>query len=75
MRIQQLVAAAAVLSAFGCAERPAPPPAGADTLPSIIDSYLDGFARRHPSIAAGNGQPLNGAPLRKAPGFLASTGT
>ena len=55
MRIHQLIAAASVISAFGCAERPATPPAGADTLPAIVDSYLDDFARRHPSIAAGNG--------------------
>ena len=55
MRIHHLIAAASVVYAFGCAERPATPPAGADTLASLVDSYLDGFARRHPSIAAGNG--------------------
>jgi hypothetical protein len=40
-------------------------------LPSSAPASL----RRTRSIAAGNTQSLNGAPLRRAPGLRASTGT
>src|SRR5882762_5855577 len=44
------VAAAATAFAFAAQQRPPSP-----TLTGLVDEYLDQFARRHPSIAAGNG--------------------
>src|SRR5882762_6737098 len=44
------VAAAATAFAFAAQQRPPLP-----TFTGLVDEYLDQFARRHPSIAAGNG--------------------
>jgi len=44
------VAAAATAFAFVAQQRPPSP-----TFTGLVDEYLDQFARRHPSIAAGNG--------------------
>jgi len=44
------VAAAATAFAFAAQQRPPSP-----TFTGLVDEYLDQFARRHPSIAAGNG--------------------
>jgi uncharacterized protein (DUF885 family) len=49
-RLVLLVAGALCLAARGTT-----PPAGADDFARFVDRYLDDFARRHPSIAAGNG--------------------
>ena len=38
----------------GCTPAPPVPPASSD-FAQFVDEYLDGFATRHPSIAAGNG--------------------
>src|SRR4029453_1718936 len=48
-----LAASALVVAACGRAGDAAPPKA--DALSALVDRYLDEFARRHPSIAAGNG--------------------
>ena len=53
MRAPLLAAASLCLAGFALACRPAPPRAPA--FASLVDGYLDAFARRHPSIAAGNG--------------------
>ena len=52
MRVRHVIVAA-TLAAVAC-RWPAHQP-GTETVSGIVDSYLDGFARRHPSIAAGNG--------------------
>jgi len=44
------IAAAATAFAFAAQQRPPSP-----TFTGLVDEYLDQFARRHPSIAAGNG--------------------
>src|SRR5207245_6212934 len=44
------VAAAATAFAFAAQQRPPSP-----SFTGLVDDYLDQFARRHPSIAAGNG--------------------
>src|SRR2546425_5334015 len=44
------VAAAATAFAFAAQQRPPSP-----SFTGLVDEYLDQFARRHPSIAAGNG--------------------
>ena len=51
----RLALAATLASALvaGCGHPGATPSAGSFT--AFVDDYLDGFARRHPSIAAGNG--------------------
>jgi uncharacterized protein (DUF885 family) len=49
-RLSLLVVGALCLSAHGIN-----PPAAADDFSRFVDRYLDEFARRHPSIAAGNG--------------------
>jgi len=51
----RLALAATLASALvaGCGHPGAAPSAGSFT--AFVDDYLDGFARRHPSIAAGNG--------------------
>jgi uncharacterized protein (DUF885 family) len=48
-----LAVSALVVAACGRAGDAAPPKA--DALSALVDRYLDEFARRHPSIAAGNG--------------------
>jgi uncharacterized protein (DUF885 family) len=47
------VLAAAALASAACA--PAPKAADSGTFAQFVDRYLDDFARRHPSIAGGNG--------------------
>lgn len=49
-RLGRSFAAALVLLALG-----ARPPSQASAFARFVDEYLDAFARRHPSIAAGNG--------------------
>src|SRR5262245_31409847 len=39
----------------GCGRPAATGATSGDALSLLVDRYLDGFARRHPSIAAGNG--------------------
>jgi uncharacterized protein (DUF885 family) len=48
-------AAAALVLSIGCGRSGAPVVKDSSALATIVDSYLDEFARRHPSIAAGNG--------------------
>ncbi len=47
------VLAAAALASAACS--PAPKAADSGTFAQFVDRYLDDFARRHPSIAGGNG--------------------
>src|SRR6187549_3217015 len=50
-----MCAAAVVMLSIGCGQSAAPTPRDSAALATIVDRYLDEFARRHPSIAAGNG--------------------
>jgi hypothetical protein len=55
-----LLSLGAIGTAFGAAcapaaDRAAEPAATSTSLAPFVDRYLDGFAQRHPSIAAGNG--------------------
>ncbi len=52
-RLVPLVLAAACFAPAACS--PAPKPADTGTFAQFVDRYLDDFARRHPSIAGGNG--------------------
>lgn len=49
-RFSALVAALVIVPLVACATKPTP-----SAFAAFVDRYLDGFARRHPSIAAGNG--------------------
>src|SRR5262245_7061426 len=55
--IQRVLIVSTVVLAFaGCGGRGGDAAlASAGTLSALVDNYLDEFARRHPSIAAGNG--------------------
>jgi hypothetical protein len=50
-----MTAAAVLILSIGCGRSAAPTPTDTGAISTIVDRYLDEFARRHPSIAAGNG--------------------
>ncbi len=55
-RVLALVVTAVIVCALACDRVPAPGSATpAPRFAALVDEYLDQFARRHPSIAAGNG--------------------
>jgi hypothetical protein len=47
--------AAACLAVSACSRQADPPARAVSSFGAFVDDYLDQFARRHPSIAAGNG--------------------
>ena len=49
------LAVALVVCCGACGRSSTPQPAPSPAFSAIVDEYLDQFARRHPSIAAGNG--------------------
>ena len=51
--IRALVLAVTCLTTAACSSAPRAPDTG--TFARVVDQYLDDFARRHPSIASGNG--------------------
>lgn len=55
-RRARVALAGVALFAIACVDRPpAPPTSPAPSFPAFVDAWLEGFAARHPSIAAGNG--------------------
>jgi uncharacterized protein (DUF885 family) len=60
--IRAIGAASIAVLFLSCGQAP-PPPAEPGAISAIVDDYLDRFARRHPSIAAGNGLHAHDAGL------------
>ena len=55
-RVSRVLLAGLVLSTLACAPSvPTPSSASAERFDAFVDAFLDHFASRHPSIAAGNG--------------------